>query len=156
VPDRETSIRTIVNRLGTRIHHLLVCDEDGGLHYGDRIAPGAKTQLRLVDKEAADSPLVDLHAAMNVNAPSFPEVVPSAPADFFFGARRRSSYSQKYSNASSASLLESALRDARASIRSGDLARRTYLAIVDRPPEVVVGLDGPHETQSLHVIRGKW
>ena len=34
--------------------------------------------------------------------------------------------------------------------------KSTYVAIVERPPDVEVGMDGLIERQSLHVIRGTW
>jgi len=54
------------------------------------------------------------------------------------------------------SLLESELAHIAKQITDQSLQPRTFVAIVDRPADVVVGMDGLIESQSLHVIVGQW
>ncbi len=39
---------------------------------------------------------------------------------------------------------------------SKELAPRTFVAIVDRSPEVVLGVESVHEEASLHMVAGHW
>jgi hypothetical protein len=49
------------------------------------------------------------------------------------------------------SILERNLRD-----RSQSLGPRSFVAIVDQSPEVVLGIDSAKEEASLHIVAGEW
>ena len=63
---------------------------------------------------------------------------------------------REFNGTTSSSLLEQSIAAA------GDLAGnrlpepRTYVAVVDRPEDVVLGVNAPLETQSMHLILGNW
>ncbi|MCH8046597.1 MAG: hypothetical protein IID44_23060 [Planctomycetes bacterium] len=41
-------------------------------------------------------------------------------------------------------------------LTGGQMDRRSYVAIVDRSPEVELGLESAQEEASFHVIVGRW
>jgi len=148
--------RVIKNRLGTRIQELLLCDEAGRWHRGKQIAADAVAPLAaVVDKAATDADIKDFLAALERHKPELPDgMLVSDPGITFFGRRRSYYYQQPPTIV--ASMLDSGFSDLATEIRAGTLAPRNYIAIVDRPAEIAVGLDEVAERQSTHVIHGTW
>ncbi len=151
------------NRLGAKIHHLLLCDDQGRLHVGADLAPRGQVALQLLETdEAKKAAATKIMHALNQNLPVPPREMESelsATTGGFFPQIRRARAMYRYNGDfqdSSNSLLESELtRMAKLAIDQS-LPPRTYLAIVERPADVVVGMDGLIESQSLHVIFGQW
>jgi hypothetical protein len=138
---------TVKNRLGTRIHHLVVIGEDGEVYRGGDLADGASAPLELRAAGAeADEAVAALRAAIVAAAPQVPPGVQ-------FGGAYGGSYgglfgpTYYYSRGSSTGLpdpvqaagrLEQGI--AQVGWKGTTLAPRSYLAIVERSPEVVVGV----------------
>jgi hypothetical protein len=159
-PSADGGSCAVRNRLGSHVHELLLCDEHGKFHHGVSLAPDARaTLVPLTTQKDLDAALGVFAQRLGSNAPALPtDMLESESAgDFFFLFTRRWHWNMQDSEVESPeSLLESGLADARADVHSRSLAPRSYVAIVDRPSEIAVGIEDPTETQSLHVIRGTW
>jgi hypothetical protein len=153
----------IENRLGTRVIHLLVADDDGKHYRAADVAAGSLAPLEAVEAGQERSAIDDFVAK---HQPALQEgfVPPSAST---FSGRRRNFYSTSNNSLPATSIatgrLEASLREVASapgarSSKAGEasLAPRTYLAIVERSPEVVFGVDDPREEDSLHVVVGRW
>jgi hypothetical protein len=155
----------VENQLGSRVIYLLATDEQGRHYGGSDIAVGAKATLATVDDPGAA-----LEKYTAEHKPGVPEgFVP--PTSIGFGGRRNyyRYYSAMNNNLPAASFASSRLEvDLREAVmgtdshlpasasRSFTLANKSYVAIVERSPEVVFGVDDVREEDSLHVIVGKW
>jgi hypothetical protein len=168
LPARAGSPPQVENQLGSRVVRLLLADEAGRHYRAADFAAGERVALAAVDdpadEEAAIYDFVDDHK------PGVPDgFVP--PSSYGYSSRRRYyRYWAAVNNALSpasliSSRLESGLREAvlgpgpHASwIKPNGFAlpKRSYLAIVERSPEVVFGVDNPREEDSLHVVVGSW
>jgi hypothetical protein len=153
----------VENQLGTRVVRLLLADQQGR-HYGAAdIAPGGRAVLKPVDPGDERSAMQEW---VNDRKPGVPEgFVP--PSQSTFRSRVRYFGSATSGAVPGASFgtnrLEACLRDATmgADVLASKsdraaLAPRTYVAIVEHSPEVVLGVDEPREEDSLHVIVGSW
>lgn len=149
---------TVENHLGCAVRQLMLCDQSGGLHYGTGIdADGQQTLDALDNDDAITAAVVDLASAMARDRPEL-------PADMIVGQSRGifSVRSQPHVTAvnsavyTTASLLEVELERLASDLSTRSLKPGSYVAIVERPPEIAVGTDAVHETQSLHVIEGSW
>jgi hypothetical protein len=90
-------------------------------------------------------------------APNAMTATTTPAARLFFGAARR----QTMRMGNSYGVYGSGLLDTELSLAFDEIGARlpqasTYIAFVERPPDVEVGMDGLIERQSLHVIRGTW
>ncbi|REK08936.1 MAG: hypothetical protein DWQ37_18900 [Planctomycetota bacterium] len=147
------------NRLGTRIRSLILCDPGGNYHHTGSFPDGERATLTaLKNEQALEEALTKFSLDLSKHAPELPEAMlgstsPDDVGTFFFGRRY---YGQEAAILPDDSLLEHGLAETRAAVRSRSLGPRTYVAIVDRPQEIVTGVDGLVETQSLHVILGTW
>ncbi|HWB09879.1 MAG TPA: hypothetical protein VG826_11660 [Pirellulales bacterium] len=153
----------IENQLGTRVVRLLVADDQGRHYGGADIAAGARASLKPVDPGDGRSAIQEL---VNDRKPGVPQgFVP--PSESTFRGRVRYYGSATSGAVPGASLgtsrLETCLRDATmgadrqaSKADRAQLAPRTYIAVVERSPEVVFGVDEPREEDSLHVIVGSW
>jgi hypothetical protein len=154
--DPQTSDCAVVNRLGTRVHHLLLCNEDGQVYLGREIAPAGRVRLQKVakDDESSREDFLD-HLARHF--PTLPADAPASPIEYIFGIRTAAKYYQGDEGVTtSMSLLETGLLGVRRAVKSEGLEPRTYVALVDRPRELAIGIDEPTETQSSYVILGRW
>ncbi|HVA48459.1 MAG TPA: hypothetical protein VNH11_18995 [Pirellulales bacterium] len=165
LPPRGQAGPQVENQLGTRVVRLLLSDEQGRHFRAVDLAAGARGQLEAAspaDEEAA------IYEFVKDRQPSVPEgfVAPSAQV---FAGRRRFMYAATNNSLLGASLasglLEANLREAvlgpgkhvSLSKPTGfPLAPRSYLAVVERSPEVVFGVDQVREEDSLHIVVGKW
>jgi uncharacterized membrane protein len=119
--------------------------------------------LKPVDASEERSAIQEL---VNDRKPGVPQgFVP--PSEAMFRNRIRYYGSGTSGNVSGASLgtsrLEAGVRDVvmgadkqASKADRAPLAPRTYIAIVERSPEVDFGVDDPREEDSLHVIAGSW
>ncbi len=157
VEDSDSERAAVDNRLGTAINHVLLCDSAGRMHYGRDIGPLDKASLQALDTDVSKATALEkMQRAMNLDAPRLPPQAPSDNTRFFFGMRINR-YSHGTSDSSPAnSLLEDGMRRSIMALNNQSLAARTYLAIVERPPEVNFGMDGLIESESTHVIFGSW
>lgn len=155
----DTARATIKNRLGVHVKQLLWCDAAGKLHHGSGIDANERTTLAALEsEEQIAAALVEFSKALSQNAPALPDAVTSVGSTrmFFSTFRRSSRYPQNAAVATSESLLEVELARVELDVVSRNLEPRSYVAIVERPAEICVGTDGLTESQSLHVIRGRW
>jgi len=148
----------VENRLNTKIRRLLLRDANRQLFAGKDLAAGAKVELQamIADSQVAEA-VGSLVAERNRDMPALPRDVTTSVARIFFGGRRSMHRGyREFNGTTSSSLLEQSIAAA------GDLAGnrlpepRTYLAVVDRPEDVVLGIDDPLESQSMHLILGNW
>ena len=167
VPPRSKLGPQVENRLGTRIVRLLLADDNGNHYHAANIAEGARAELAAVDPADEEGAIYDI---VSEHQPGLPEgFVPPTTSYGISGGRRRFGYTAANNSLPPAALsggrLETNLRDAvmgpgkHASWSKPDgfpLARRSYLAVVERSPEAVFGVDDPREEESLHVVVGSW
>lgn len=156
----------VENRLGTRIARLLLADGSGQHYRAADVADGARVKLQSV--EPGDEEIEIWRAVMDLK-PGVPMGF-TPHSDYGFGIRRRGGwYYGQNANlpapSQDASRLEAALRTAIAGPGGRSvhlkpigfpLAPRSYLALVDRSPEVDFGIDDAREENSLHVVVGNW
>jgi hypothetical protein len=155
----------IENALGTRVIRLLLADDDGKHYHAVDLAAGARAALEPVEPGVEQTAMQEF---VSEHLPGLPQgfVPPSAST---FRGRRRYYYMAASNNslpaaALGSSRLEIGLRDATAGADRGGtsktagapLAPRSYIALVERSPEVVFGVDNPREEDSLHVVVGSW
>jgi hypothetical protein len=163
VPSDDKQRYAVTNRLGAKIKQVVLCDEAGQLHRGAEIDLLGRAPLQRLDADAArKSAMVELAGELNRDPPIYPK---QAGTDLsnntggFFPAIRsaRNTWRNKGDyHTTASSLLEIELGQIATSVAGNNLKPRTYVAIVDHPPDVIVGMEGLIETQSLHVIFGVW
>lgn len=151
----------VTNRLGTKIHQLVVCDSTGRLFHTDELAGNAgKDITALANEQDKKRALGHFAGALGFDSPDYPGAVETSTAvrwGIFPTARNiRSWRTQGDSQDTTNSLLEGELARVRALMFSEAFVPRSYFAIVDRPQSVEVGVDGMLEKQGLHVIVGSW
>jgi hypothetical protein len=152
---------TVENRLGTRIHELVWCEADGRLYHGQAIGPQATAALKLLTGAPdAEEVLRLVGRAVSQHGPGYPGTMSAfdTRASWLFptSSRRFFGLNQGGGVDSTQSLLEVELAEIRAAVMAQALEPGTYLAVVDRPPEVEPGIVDLTESQSLHVICGRW
>jgi hypothetical protein len=159
---------SVRNRLGTRVEFLVVRAEDGQYYAADPVEAGQAAPLRPVSASLAEG---DLRQRARDNAPALPHGVDAAAMQRYYSGRRPSlrriramGFYVPWSRTrpiQGTSRLEQALDEATSprGARSGPpmaLEPRSYLAIVEGSPEVVLGVDRAREQGGFHVIRGTW
>lgn len=166
VPPRGQAGAQVENQLETRVLHLLLADENGKHYRAANLAPGSRGTLETVDPVDEEAVIFDF---AKDRQPAVPDgFVPPTATGFTTGPRafRYQPYSNSLAGASLANgLLETQLRDAVMGPgrhvswnkpKGFELKPRSYLAIVERSPEVVFGVDDVREEDSLHVLVGRW
>lgn len=145
-----------INRLGVPVIDLIVRDKQGAWHAASNLAAGEPGQLALLADEAALEPVASRFLkTLGANNPSMPAGLTaygSSNSWRWFGA----SYMTSQKTYGLQSLLEQCISQVRTQILARELPPGSYVAIVERPAEVIVGIDNPVETQSTHVIQGRW
>jgi hypothetical protein len=137
----------VENRLGTRIVSLVLTDDSG--HY-------FKT-AELGDGQTAKAAAVSTSDALEIIRRVLRDNMLQPPAgstpDWFANTNMNYRYrSGPTPNLQPGdSVLERGLREA-----GEPLAPRRFVAIVERSPEVELGLDSANEEASLHVVCGDW
>ena len=150
----------VENRLDTTIRKLMLRSAAGNLFYGSAIAPRGRLELTALDTdEASDEAVKQLYTERNQGSSSLIGDASTPAARLFFGpavARRSRSFGNNSNNFNSPGLLDLGIAEAFQEVGSRLREPRTYVAVVERPPDVVVGMDGLMESESLHVIFGNW
>ncbi|NIL98440.1 MAG: hypothetical protein GTO53_11125 [Planctomycetales bacterium] len=143
------------NGLGTAIHHLLVSDQRGGLHWGEAIPQADAATLSPIPLEAARRKFRDIFQSHWPQPPG--ELDPAAAASFAWEQEFWETFDfgdgYNYQGCQS-SRLEYALRHWMALKPAPP--PRSYLAIVQQSPEVRLGLEDVIQTASFHVVLGRW
>jgi hypothetical protein len=157
-PASDQAYCDVANRLGMHVHGVWVCDEQGQIYVGKDIADRARQRLQTLEAAEADGTSPNLLKQLRANTPEFPSDLPPSSSFNLFGRRRvRFAYQSQNASASPAtSLLETSLASTLDAIVNRALEPRTYVALVSRPAGVVIGVEGTVETQSSHVILGRW
>lgn len=152
-PSADGTQLLVRNGLGTDLKQLLVCADDGRCYWAEAVAPGSESAAAEVVLEKALAPL----RSAIVNAQ------PRVPAEIDPQAVRRSGFGRYYYSGSTnlpdpaqrTGMLETSVA-AVAKLAAGDLAPRSYVAIVGRSPEIELGLPKARVESEFHVIRGNW
>ncbi len=145
----------VKNQLDSQMIVLLVFDETGRGYWGEDIAADATRQLSPIDGAAASAKLAGIFAD---NEPTLPRDLEGGSE--LLGVSRGYGYgwygwNQQQAPTMSTSRLEQSLRKYGSKYPLSP-EPRTYLAIVDHSPEVVIGVDGATEEASFHVILGRY
>jgi hypothetical protein len=146
----------VENALGTTVRKLWMQDDSGQLFKAMDVEPGATAVL---------APASDPAAAFDELRAMLLDLRPTTPSDFnrnesmtLFGTRMYRSYYYYGSTGQQvtqiSSLLEIGL--AELAVPRFTMEPSTYVAIVDRSPEVEFGIDDFEEQNGLHVIVGEW
>lgn len=149
---------TVENRLGAKIRFLMLRSANGDLYYGQDLAPDGRLALEDINDEAkAEARASEMLKRRSALAPNAMTVSATPASRLFFGPARR----QTMRMGNSYSVYGSSLMDAELAIAFEEIGARlpdknTYIAIVERPPDVEVGMSDLIDRQSLHVIRGTW
>ena len=151
----------VVNRLGTKIHHLLLCDEAGQLFAGEGIQPLARAELKFVAASdfASTAPFLNALRHDPLRFPSQELADAQQKRRGIYASVRAARYNyqtQGDHHSTELSLLERQLDQIAGLVMRRALPERSYLAIVDRPDDINPGVGGLIESQSLHVISGTW
>jgi len=144
------------NRLGTRIEQLVVRAPDGRFFQAADVERGAAVEAVPVQSEDAKRLLDRIHQR---RAPKYPIGLDQRKQRGYSGwSPRRSSWQWMSSQADlpDASQQTGLLEFWLARARSLSLQPRSYAAIVERSPEVVVGTPAAREEAGFHVILGTW
>ncbi|HJT32502.1 MAG TPA: hypothetical protein VJ783_10700, partial [Pirellulales bacterium] len=158
----------IENHLDTRILRLLLADEKGQHYRAAGVAAGARVALEAVEPGGEE---LEIWQYVTDHRPAVPQGYMPHMDQGFGGIRRRGAWYYNQSNMGlpapmqETSRLEAALRTAvmgssgrSISLKPAEFALRprSYLAVVERSPEVVFGVEDPREENSLHVVVGSW
>jgi hypothetical protein len=146
------------NRLGCELKMFVTADHDGSLLVARSVADGVTAALRPADPDADLAELRSLLADQRVEVP-----VGLDPQRYsLFGMRSYTSYSQWNNTlpnpSQNTSLLEHRLQNIALwwPPEQSRVTAKSYLAVVDRSPEVLFGTEPVKEEASLHVIVGEW
>jgi hypothetical protein len=157
VVESGASSPSVENLLGTRIEQLILIDSEGRLFEGRDMAAGAKAVLTPSTRPAVASQWAQAYNGNRLQRP------PGMAGNSYsmFGIRR---YNNIYfgqnqdidSPTLHTSILERALVELTDSGHPVLSQPRSYVAIVERSPEMSFGLKTVKEESSFHVILGRW
>ena len=148
----------VVNRLGTEVELLIVCDREGQLYWNHELPEEGKVEAEPVTPaEAAGELRRRVGDARPVRVPG--------PNNFRY--RRRGGYNRALSLSSiggcepptfATSLMETAIEDVcqALGLPEAGLVPGSYVAIVPFSPEVELGTSSARCEDSFHVILGTW
>jgi len=144
------------NRLGTRIEQLVVRAPDGRFFQAAGVEPGASVEAKPVKAEDVKRVLDRIHRQ---RAPRYPVGMDQRNRSGYSGWSMYRSSWQWVSNqadmpdaSQETGLLEFSIAEA----KSLSLEPGSYVAIVERSPEVVRGTSAAREEAGFHVILGTW
>lgn len=149
----------VSNRLGARVQKLLVCGEDGRWYWAEEVERDATVRAEPIEPASAVQMLRQAHQA---NQPEYPPGLDRVNLGNPYSVGYRPyPYRSAFSAASvsqQTSRLESALEVLRSagSGGQGGMPPRSYVALVDESPEVVLGTPAAREEAGFHVILGTW
>lgn len=146
------------NQLGSPIKLLLICGRDGTWRRAEDVAQGAVAPLEKADLAKDLTPLRKL---LRDQQPAVPEgFEPGQTSSSGFFRTRYRSWNMNASDEASQNTgrMETALARVLAITpdRTAPLGPGSYVAVVERSPEVALGLDDAQEKDSLHVVVGQW
>jgi hypothetical protein len=159
VESQDSPGTTIKNRLGAPIKYLLLCDTAGKVHFARHIDSSAQAVLQPLDSDPRKYViLTEIHEALRRDSPAIPPSLTGLDRTIRRSVRgpRFMVPNQAPYQSASGGLLEVELARVLEVAASGKLESRSYVAIVERPEDVAVGIDHLTESQSLHVMRGAW
>jgi hypothetical protein len=139
----------VANQLGTPVEHLLLCDAEGKLYYGEHLAREATAELAAVENAVeATRPILEAFDRSRLQpADSMGAWLATPPA----AARKAAP-----AFTPAGSRMEAGLAEALQQVTDGTLEPRTYVAIVARSPEVELGVATAKEEAGFHVVSGEW
>jgi hypothetical protein len=131
------------------------CDKQGAWYAASDIPTGQRAALVPLAAEE------QLARAADRFLKTLAEYAPSMPPELSIPMSPRVSiFSPRYFGTGVAfaqtSMLDRGMSQAQTQILARDLPPGGYVAIVERPAEIVTGMDGLLESQSTHVIHGRW
>jgi hypothetical protein len=147
----------ITNNVGANVRMLVLADDAGDLYTTENVARGARVSLTQATIKDAAQAIRELIQAQRLETPTELQDrgawSPIFPIGAVIGARAQTPVVD-----SSTSLLEETLRQLANPIAkdSPPTGPRTYIAIVDRPPLVELGVRETVDTDSLYVIWGAY
>jgi hypothetical protein len=149
------------NTLGTPIKFVVAADENGNLYNGNNLGDGARTMLLPVERIEAIRSFRQLYLE---NQPEIPTELTAQDSDFTLLEDRRQvrisrQYGFEYSDDALGKNLAGGAIDELAGLTTSpalNLPPRSYVAVTDTGPEVVIGMSGAEEQASFHVVVGQW
>ncbi len=150
----------VTNELGTHVHYLVLCDAQGKQFAGEQLAPGGTTTLRADNVPSVRTAMLQsiAQASQVVDAP-WARSGRYAPYEY-------GPYSEEPLGSGRKPLLIASstrpclLRGLDAALEQIDqptkMRPRSYVAIVEKSPEVDFGVADVQQVSSLHVIVGRW
>jgi hypothetical protein len=148
------------NKLGSGILLVVVVDDAGNMFVGENLGIGAKVNLQPIKRIDAIRRFRQLVLA---NQPQIPSALSSSNSDLpVFERRPARVYRQfgfQYSDDSLRENLASKALETLAGLTNEpalNLPARSYLAVTETGPEVVIGMSAAEEEASFHVIVGQW
>jgi hypothetical protein len=161
--DEQTGACSVRNLLGVPIKQLVLCDANGAYFTLSDLAASARANLKLIenDGKSPKNSGRDFVAELLRHPTRYPgdaaADATSSTRGFFGSSRYRYAWrGNPDDHGTNSSLLEQELGKASGDVSRQLLKPRSYLAIVERPDDIVTGMDGLIETQSVHVISGTW
>ena len=153
----------LANHLGTRIRSLVLTDAAGNYFGAGELEPEAAVTLAPLVTEQALKAIQKTLSENDLQLPGGAQMNWFQPSNNYYPrpgyyapvTSPQSDGSFQITNSGPApqhdSILERSLHD-----WTQSLEPRTFVAIVERSPEVVLGLDSAREEASLHVVVGQW
>lgn len=156
--DSGGSLRTAINRLGSRARVLGFCDHAGRFWLAEETGDGERASLIEASSASIRSAMHSPIAAKPMRPPKGYDFRAGSRGLFGFRTRSYVYYSTKENDFSQESALERGIEGAWQGYpgESNGLSPGSYVAIVDRSPELEIGLDSSKEEAGLHVVHGKW
>jgi hypothetical protein len=152
---------SIDNHLGSTIRHLVLCDAEGKKYGAEEVAGGTSLSLEADAAGGFDTVRQQILRAFQQAEPKRPKGLNER--DLVRGRYRyygppvkMPARSMRGGVVAEDDRLESALDDVQRQLAQAKLEPRTYVAIVERSPEVELGIPGAREEASFHVILGRW
>jgi hypothetical protein len=149
------------NQLGSAIKFVVAADENGKLYGGGDLSVGQRTMLPPVERIAA---IRDFRREYLANQPEVPPELLAPESDFALleDSSQRRIYRQLGFSYSEDSLSKNLATEAVSKLAglttepALNLTPRSYVAVTETGPEVVIGMPGVEEQASFHVVVGQW
>jgi hypothetical protein len=149
------------NKLGSPIKFVAAADENGDLFGGSNLQIDQRVMLQPVERIAA---IRDFRREYLANQPEVPPelLAPGSEFALFEDRSQRRMYRQFGVNYSEDTLSKNLAGEAVSKLAglttepALNLTPRSYVAITETGPEVVIGMSGVNEQKSFHVVVGQW